>query len=198
MVCGLEIRDTAGWKPALPIYPEKTCRNGDAVKHRCMLHAGKPDEVLGSVTEKLQQAGEPADRLGSILDELLQHFQCSAGTIHLLGPSGFLELVVQRGLPEVVVDKIKMIPIGKGMAGIAAKRREPVQVCNLQTDTTGVARPGARDTKMEGSVAAPMISANGDLKGALGIAKPVPYEFTPTDCDLLMKIGALIATSSSL
>jgi L-methionine (R)-S-oxide reductase len=54
-------------------------------------------------------------------------------------------------------------------------------------------RPGARDTKMEGSVAAPMIAADGALKGALGIAKPVPYEFTPEECDLLMKVGSLIA-----
>ena len=133
----------------------------------------------------------------SILDDLLQHFECSAGTIHLLGKSGFLELVAQRGLPEIVVAKIAMIPIGKGMAGIAAERRQPVQVCNLQTDTSGVVRPGARDTKMEGSVAAPMITADGALKGTLGVAKPVSYEFTPAECDLLMNVGGLIAAHLS-
>ncbi len=163
-----------------------------------MRSSGKPDGILGNVTEKLQQGGELATRLGSVLDDLLHHFRCSAGTIHLLAGSGFLELIAQRGLPEVVVAKIKMIPVGKGMAGIAAERREPVQVCNLQTDTSGVVRPGARDTKMEGSVAAPMIGADGVLKGTLGIAKPVPYEFAPEECDLLMRAGALIAAHSPL
>lgn len=175
-------------------HPENTCRQSNDVKHKSMLRSGRSDGVLGSITEKLLQDGEQADRLGSVLDELLHHFQCSAGTIHLLAGSGFLELAAQRGLPEVVVGKITTIPIGKGMAGIAAERREPVQVCNLQTDTSGVVRPGARDTKMEGSLAAPMIGADGAIKGTLGIAKPVPYEFTPEECDLLMKVGALIAT----
>jgi len=161
-----------------------------------MLGAEKQADLLGDVTEKLKQASEASTQLGSILDELLKHFECSAGTIHLLAASGFLELAAQRGLPDFVVDKIKVIPVGKGMAGIAAERKEPVQVCNLQTDTSGVVRPGARDTKMEGSVAAPMIRADGTLKGTLGVAKPVPYDFTPDECDLLMKVGALIATHS--
>jgi L-methionine (R)-S-oxide reductase len=178
--------------PALH-HPENTCRPSDDVKHKSMPSSGNPDGILGRVTDKLQQGGERAVQLGSILDDLLQHFQCSAGTIHLLAESGFLELTAQRGLPEFVVAKITTIPVGKGMAGIAAERREPVQVCNLQTDTSGVVRPGARDTKMEGSVAAPMIGTDGALKGTLGVAKPVPYDFTPDECDLLMKVGAQIA-----
>jgi L-methionine (R)-S-oxide reductase len=146
-----------------------------------------PTEVI---LERLREIDDPGVRL----NEILGHFDCSAGTIHLLTADGqFLKLAAQRGMPPPVVAKIETIPVGKGMAGIAAERREPVQVCNLQTDTSGVVRPGARDTKMEGSVAAPMIGTDGMLKGTLGIAKPVSYEFTTEECDLLMKIGALIA-----
>ena len=159
-----------------------------------MLPSETHDDVLVNVTKRLQTGDGLGPKLESILDDLLQHFQCSAGSIHLLADSGFLELAAHRGLPEMVIPKIKTIPIGKGMAGIAAERKEPVQVCNLQTDTSGVVRPGARDTKMEGSIAAPMIGADGVLKGTLGVAKPLPYDFTPTECDLLMNIGALIAT----
>ena len=158
-----------------------------------MFTGGKTDNVLGSINDKLQEDGDPVSLLTSILDNLVEHFQCSAGTIHLLSESGSLDLAVARGLPAFVVEKIKTIPIGKGMAGIAAERRAPVQVCNLQTDDSGVVRPGAKDTKMEGSVAAPMIGADGKLKGVLGIAKPVPYDFTAEECDLLMKVGAQIA-----
>lgn len=135
-----------------------------------------------------------SENLPAILDDLVRHFDCTAGTIHVLDDSsGLLRLASQRGIPEVVIPKIESVPIGKGMAGIAAERREPVQVCNLQTDVSGVVRPGARETKMEGSVAVPMITQSGVLKGTLGIAKPVAYDFSPSECDLLLRIGSFIA-----
>src|SRR6266513_2240608 len=144
----------------------------------------------GGLLEKVAAAlnrDSQSDGLSQVLELLIQRFDCTTGTVHLLDEkSGMLKLAAHRGIPDVVLDKIQVIPVGKGMAGIAAERREPVQVCNLQTDTSGVVRPGARDTKMEGSVAAPMIGADGALKGTLGIAKPVPYEFTAEECDLLM------------
>ena len=45
-----------------------------------------------------------------------------------------------------------VIPFGKGMAGICAERREPVSMCNLQTDDSGVARPTAKETKVAGAL----------------------------------------------
>jgi len=78
------------------------------------------------------------------------------------------------------------------MAGIAAERRKPVEMCNLQTDTSGVARPAARETKVEGSVAVPML-LDGDLYGTLGIAKPVPYDFTEREIQDLLMIGEAVS-----
>jgi putative methionine-R-sulfoxide reductase with GAF domain len=132
--------------------------------------------------------------LSEVLDLLLKQFDCVTGTVHFLDEkSGMLQLAAQHGIPEFVIEKIKVIPVGKGMAGIAAERREAVQVCNLQTDSSGVVKPGARDTKMEGSIAAPMLNAKGKLKGTLGVAKPTSYDFTEQECDLLMKAGRAIA-----
>ncbi len=128
----------------------------------------------------------------TVLEQVLRHFDCPVGTIHLLGKDGTLQLAAQRGLPPPVLDKVGVVPIGKGMAGIAAQRREPVQVCNLQTDASGVARPGAKLTQMEGSLAAPMLDGP-RLAGVFGIAKPVPYEFSKDEQALLMAIGAAIA-----
>lgn len=140
------------------------------------------------------QGDSPAEGLPQVLDLLLDRFDCVTGTVHLRDEqSGMLKLAAQRGIPEVVLDKIRVIPVGKGMAGIAAARREPVQVCNLQTDSSGVVRAGARDTKMEGSIAAPMLTADGKLRGTVGVAKPVAYDFTEQECDLLMKVGQLVA-----
>ena len=88
--------------------------------------------------------------------------------------------------------QVRHIPVGKGMAGLAALRREPVQTCNLQTDESGVAKPGAKRTRMQGSVAAPII-VDGELRGTIGVAKPQAYEFSRDENELLMRIGRVIA-----
>ena len=128
----------------------------------------------------------------ALLDEVLRHFDCALGTVHVMQDDGLLHLAADRGLPPPVRDKVETVPIGKGMAGIAAERREPVQVCNLQTDDTGVVRPGAKLTQMEGSIAAPMLDGE-RLAGVLGVAKPVAYEFTKEQSELLLAVGARIA-----
>lgn len=124
-----------------------------------------------------------------LLVDIIKAFDCTTGTIHILDKStGLLELRAHEGIPPFLLPKMNSIPIGKGMAGIAAERKEPVEMCNLQTDGSGVARPAAKETKVEGSIAVPML-LNGDLYGTLGIAKPVPYDFTEEETNDLMQIG---------
>ena len=135
---------------------------------------------------------EPSDPVSQYLRDVLAEFECVSGTIHRAGDEG-LELVAHEGIPEPVLDRIRRIPVGKGMAGIAAEREEPVQVCNLQTDDSGVAEAGARETGMEGSIATPIFGADGELVGVLGVAKADSYEFSETECELLLGAGERIA-----
>lgn len=132
-----------------------------------------------------------------VLSDCIACFGCTTGTLHFLETgTSVLKLQTQIGIPSFLLPKISQIPIGKGMAGIAAERREPVEMCNLQTDTSGVARPAAKETKVEGSIAVP-IMLDGTLYGTLGIAKPVPYEFTEEERRELMAIGVEIARTLS-
>ncbi|MEH2041730.1 GAF domain-containing protein [Nostoc sp.] len=128
-----------------------------------------------------------------LLTEILTAFDCSTGSIHTLNQhSQLFHIKAYQGIPELLLPKMTIIPIGKGMAGVAAERKRPVQICNLQTDESGVARPSAKKTKVEGSIAVPLM-LNGQLHGILGIAKPVPYEFTPEEEETLMEIGEAIS-----
>ena len=128
-----------------------------------------------------------------LLESIISAFDCTTGTIHTLdNETNLLMLKAQKGIPEFLLPKMSVIPIGKGMAGIAAERRQPVEMCNLQTDASGVARPAAKETKVEGSIAAPMM-LEGELFGTLGIAKPVPYDFTKEESEALLKIGEEIS-----
>ena len=123
------------------------------------------------------------------LQEIIDEFDCVAGTLHRAEDDG-LALVADVGIPEPVLERIQLVPIGKGMAGLAAERREPVQVCNLQTDDSGVAEEGARATGMEGSIAAPIVGPDDELAGVIGIAKPDAYEFSDEECEAIVQAGA--------
>ena len=129
-----------------------------------------------------------------LLAKILAAFDCSTGSIHTLDrrDSQLLHLKAYQGIPELLLPKMTVIPIGKGMAGIAAERKKPVQICNLQTDESGVARPSAKETKVEGSIAVPLI-LNGQLYGTLGIAKSIPYKFNAEEEETLTEIGEAIS-----
>ena len=87
---------------------------------------------------------------------------------------------------------IQSIPVGKGIAGVAAERREPVEMCNLQTDTSGVARSGAKQTQVQGTLAVPVLDGE-RLCGTLGIGKLVPYDFSAEEKSRLMHNARSIA-----
>ncbi|MBL9151120.1 MAG: GAF domain-containing protein [Verrucomicrobiales bacterium] len=127
------------------------------------------------------------------LDDTIAAFDCTTGTLHRLDPADqHLKLVAHRGIPEALMPVIGSIPIGKGIAGTAAQRLEPVEICNLQTDTSGVAKPGAKQTHVQGSLAVPVLDGS-RLCGTLGVGKLEPYDFSDAEKARLMDLGRAIA-----
>jgi putative methionine-R-sulfoxide reductase with GAF domain len=150
--------------------------------------AGKDAQFI---TDLVMRQSAHSD-VGSLLDPILTHLSCVVGTIHRFDPATQqLELLAHRGIPDAILPQVRRIPIGKGMAGLAAQRRECVSVCNLQTDDSGAAKPAAKLTGMEGSIAVPML-VDGELRGVLGVAKPTAYEFTESEKKLLLQVASLI------
>lgn len=131
----------------------------------------------------------------SILRDILAESGCQTGTIHRTTPEGgFLRLVCQIGVPEILVEKISRIPFGKGIAGAAAERKEPVALCNLQQDLAGVAKPDARKTGVSGSLAVPIFATRSDeVIGTLGIGKITPHQFSPEERNRLEDAARKIA-----
>ena len=130
-----------------------------------------------------------SDTLGLILAEM----SADSGTIHMLGADGVLHLkAASAGIPQVVLETIREVPVGKGMAGLAVERRQPVNACNIQTDASGDVRPGARATGLQGSVVVPMLRGE-DAVGALGVATRSERTFTGAEEQLLLEIGRVLA-----
>ena len=128
-----------------------------------------------------------------VLDAAIAEFGGSTGTLHRWDDANnFLTLVAQRGIPEKLIPVISKIPMGKGIAGAAAERREPVELCNLQADLGGVAKEGARQTNVKGSLAVPCLY-QGKLRGTLGIGLMTPHDFTETEKTRLMTMAGELA-----
>ena len=145
-------------------------------------------DVVGDVAAALEEGG-----WNRALARVLEHFGADSGTIHLLEADGVLHLAAaSAGIPPIVLDTVREVPVGKGMAGLAVERRQPVNACNIQTDASGDVRPGAKATGLQGSIVVPML--RGDLAvGALGIANHHERDFTDAEAALLLEIGGMLA-----
>jgi GAF domain-containing protein len=126
----------------------------------------------------------------------LRETAAQGGTIHLVDGAGrTLRLAAaSAGIPAAVLDAVREIPVGRGMAGVAAERRAPVRTCDLQADDAGgAARPGAKATGLRGTICVPMIASDGRLAGTLGVGSVAEREFTPEEVAALLEAGRLLA-----
>lgn len=133
------------------------------------------------------------DNIQQLLDDTIIQFQADSGTVHLLGEDGLLHLrAASKSLPEPVLNIVRTIPVGKGMAGLAVERAEPVTACNIQTSSTGDVRPGAKATGMEGAIVVPVMNGS-QAVGALGIANRTERTFTEVEIAKLLEIAGALA-----
>jgi hypothetical protein len=103
------------------------------------------------------------------LESFVQSQGGIAGTVHHREGEG-LRLVAAINIPPPVIAVTLSIPYGKGMAGLALARQEPVQTCNLQTDRSGDVRPGARAVQAQAAIALPVKGTNGEIRAVVGLA----------------------------
>lgn len=146
-------------------------------------------EFLSGIEASMSSAGGWEHALGRIIEQ----FSADSGTIHMLGEDGALHLkAASAGIPQFVLDTVRIVPVGKGMAGLAVERKQAVQTCNLQTDTSGDVRPGARATGLQGSIVVPILRDD-DAVGALGVGNRGERTFTDEETALLLEAGRVLA-----
>jgi L-methionine (R)-S-oxide reductase len=127
--------------------------------------------------------------LENVLHETLRQFSSETGSIHTLdSEKQLLHLAAQIGLPPQLLEVVKTIPVGKGIAGQVVAQNKPVTICNLQTDSSGVAKPGAKQTGVGGALCVPIRSGN-KIAGTLGIGTSRAYEYTADEARELEEIG---------
>jgi len=133
------------------------------------------------------------EQLETVLRDTLAKFNSETGTIHKLHePTQLLRMLAQVGLPPQLLDMVTIIPVGKGIAGETAQKNRPVTICNLQTDTSGVARPAAKQTGVGGAVCVP-IRTGDKVIGTLGIGTQREHEYSAAEINALQDIANTLA-----
>jgi putative methionine-R-sulfoxide reductase with GAF domain len=141
----------------------------------------------------LPSAIADATTADAALAAIVHHMLADSGTLHFLGADNQLHLSAISGpLPPPLVEKIRVIPVGKGMAGACAELNEPVTWCNLNKDASGVVQPGARSSGMEGAIVVP-VRAGGRLVGTLGVANHGERVFSPEEMAFLEACAGSLA-----
>lgn len=152
-----------------------------------------PLETLPSAVDNaLRAAGQPAN-IQAALDTIAGAFEARTATLHVADlRERRLHMVAYRGIPDHIAAITREIPFGKGMAGICAERLGPVQVCNVQTDESGHARPGAKETGVAGAIVVPVME-KGRLVGTLGIGKSEEHDYSDAEQKTLEECAARLA-----
>src|SRR5262245_22530593 len=127
------------------------------------------------------------------LDDAIAHLAADSGTVHVKDPQRMvLLLAASRNIPARVLDAVKEVPWGKGMAGVAVERMQPVNVCNIQTTTSPDVRPGATATGLQGALVVPMMKGGAPV-GAFGVGCLGDREFNADETRWLLEFAAQLA-----
>ena len=103
------------------------------------------------------------------LSDLLGRHGAVAGTVHVVH-GDMLEITAAVNIPPKVQEITAQIPLGKGMAGLAWQHDKPIQTCNLQEDTSGQVKPGAKAVNAQAAVAMPVHAPDGVIRAVVGLA----------------------------
>lgn len=82
------------------------------------------------------------------------------------------------------------IPLGKGVCGTAAERKETLIVPNVHEFPGHIACDGASRSE----IVVPLLSGDNDVLGVLDIDSPCPARFTAEDAKVLEQLAGLIVS----
>ena len=150
---------------------------------------------LVDAVRRTLSGADGVERFQGALATVVRHFGADMGMIHRLNPADqHLDLVATTaGVPEPVLQAARRIPLGKGIAGETALTGKPVSMCNLQTDTSGVARAGAKATGAQGTLCVPVFRSD-QVVGTLGIGVRGERTFTEAETEELIAAGRALAS----
>jgi len=130
-------------------------------------------------------------KLEAWLMSFLSEAGAVAGTVHL-HQNGGLRLAASVNIPLKVQEVVAWVPTGKGMAGLALERGQPVQTCNLKEDRSGAVKPGAKAVDAKAAVAIPVRDELDSILAVVGIAFADEREIQGEELDRLQRAASTL------
>ncbi len=127
----------------------------------------------------------------AFLESLLERIGAMAGTVHEQRGDD-LYLTAAQNIPTPVVAIVAHVAHGKGMAGVAQVKKQPVQTCNLQTDDSGTIKPGAKAVGAQAAIALPVLREDGEVRAVVGVAWDHEGELGPEFEQSMMQLAAAL------
>ena len=134
-------------------------------------------------------AGASSGDLQDWLRGFLTDAGAVAGTVHL-HEAGGLRLAADINIPPPLRQAVEWVPTGKGMAGLALERGQPMQTCNLQEDRSAEIKPGAKAVGAKAAVALPVRGPGGGIVAIVGAAWMQELELDAATVDRLLQSAA--------
>ena len=125
------------------------------------------------------------------LESFISQHDGIAGTVHVQRGED-LYLTAAHNIPPKVLAIVARVRNGKGMAGIAQVKKQPVQTCNLQTDETGNIKPSAKAVDAQAALALPVLDELGAVRAVVGIGWSKEGEIGPSDEQAMMKLASTL------
>ena len=130
-------------------------------------------------------------KLEAWLMSFLSEAGAVAGTVHL-HQNGGLRLAASVNIPLKVQEVVAWVPAGKGMAGLALERGQPVQTCNLKEDRSSAVKPGAKAVDAKAAIAIPVRDESGSILAVVGIAFADEREIQGEELDRLQRAASTL------
>ena len=126
--------------------------------------------LLNEIKSCLSSNGSSEVSLEMILTLVLDSLQCSVGTVHFLMSCQERSARAAKGVPDIVLDRVRLVPVGKGIPDWRPNAASPFRCATFRAISLALPNPSPEKRKWRVPLQSPCWLAI--VRGVLGVAKP--------------------------
>jgi len=150
-----------------------------------LLVSNKELQLRNEFSEILTKSLDLEEILGAAVKRLVEWSDFDAGALYV-PKDDFIEMRAHEGISKVFSKKMKRIPIGKELPGLAAQRKRTVVSENAQLDIRAWTDIFIKD-RLKATISLPII-AKGELQGVLTLISKKAYKLNSREIKFLESI----------
>lgn len=146
---------------------------------------------LTRIVQAVSEAGSPDDQVRMIVDFIHDYMGVDVCSLYLADDSGEMVLAATRGLDPRAIGNLK-IPAGKGLVGLAAQSKQPVNVANAHTHAAFYPAADTKEEQFSSFFGAPLVR-HGVVVGVLVAQSRESRLFSDEESGFLVTLGSQLA-----